>query len=111
MKIRVHGTVDECRQMTALLAQVMTVQSVSDPYPDRGRSVLVRVYVEGIPGAARTVGYHHPGSQPHGHPDTDCSPDTCGRFRTHAGLAEHDGFAAHSHEVRADHLGVEKRPE
>ena len=27
----------------------MVVQSVSEPYPDRGRSVLVRVYIEAIP--------------------------------------------------------------
>lgn len=53
MKIRLHGTEDECRQMTELLDQVMLVQAVSDPYPDRGRSVLVRVYVEGIPRGAR----------------------------------------------------------
>jgi hypothetical protein len=38
--------------MTELLEQVMTVQAVSEPYPDRGRSVLVRVYVEGTPPAA-----------------------------------------------------------
>lgn len=49
VKIRLHGTEDECHQITALLEQVMTVQAVSEPYPDRGRSVLVRVYVEGIP--------------------------------------------------------------
>ena len=49
MKIRLHGTEDECREMAELLEQVMTVQAVSEPYPDRGRSVLVRVYVEGIP--------------------------------------------------------------
>ena len=53
MKIRLHGTEDECREMTELLEQVMTVQAVSDPYPDRGRSVLVRVYVEGIPRGAQ----------------------------------------------------------
>jgi hypothetical protein len=49
MKIRLHGTEEECREMTGLLGQVLIVQAVSDPYPDRGRSVLVRVYVEGIP--------------------------------------------------------------
>jgi hypothetical protein len=51
VKIRLHGTEDECRAMTELLEQVMVVQSISEPYPDRGHSVLVRVYVEGlIPG-------------------------------------------------------------
>lgn len=30
----------------------------------------------------------------------------------HTGMAAHDGYAAHSHEVRADHLGVPRaRPE
>jgi hypothetical protein len=51
MKIRLHGTEDECRRAAEHLAEVLTVLSVSDPYPDRGRSVLVRVYVEaGLPG-------------------------------------------------------------
>jgi hypothetical protein len=50
VKIRLHGTEDECRQMVDLLEHIMLVQAVSDPYPDhRGRSVYVRVYVEGIP--------------------------------------------------------------
>jgi hypothetical protein len=26
----------------------MLLQSVSEPYPDRGRSVLIRVYIEAI---------------------------------------------------------------
>ena len=52
MKIRLHGTEDECREMAEQLRQIMTVQAVSEPYPDRGRSVLVRVYVEGTPPAA-----------------------------------------------------------
>ena len=43
MKIRLHGTEDECREMAELLEQVMIVQAISEPYPDRGRSVLVRV--------------------------------------------------------------------
>jgi hypothetical protein len=49
VKIRLWGTEDECREMVELLESVMLIQSVSDPYPDRGRSVLVRVYVDGIP--------------------------------------------------------------
>jgi hypothetical protein len=31
----------------------MIIRSVSEPYPDRGRSVLVRVYVEAIPRGGR----------------------------------------------------------
>ena len=53
MKIRLHGTGEECREMAGLLESVSLVQSVSDPYLDRGRSVLVRVYVEGVPRGGR----------------------------------------------------------
>ena len=53
MKIRLHGTEEECREMVELLGSIMLVQSVSDPYPDRGRSVLVRVYVDGVPRGGR----------------------------------------------------------
>ena len=49
MKIRLHGTAEECAAAVELLGSIMLVQSVSDPYPDRGRSVLVRVYVDAIP--------------------------------------------------------------
>ena len=53
MKIRLHGTEEECRETAELLTEVLAVQSVSEPYPDRGRSVLVRVYIEAIPRGAR----------------------------------------------------------
>jgi len=46
MKIRLHGTSEECAAVAERLCQVLTVVSVSEPYPDRGHSVLVRVYVE-----------------------------------------------------------------
>ena len=46
MKIRLHGTADECREVAERLAGVVEVLAVSAPYPDRGASVLVRVYVE-----------------------------------------------------------------
>jgi hypothetical protein len=46
MKIRLHGTANECREVAERLAGVVEVLVVSDPYPDRGASVLVRVYVE-----------------------------------------------------------------
>ena len=48
MKIRLHGTADECRETVELLERIMLLQSVSEPYPDRGRSVLVRVYVDAV---------------------------------------------------------------
>jgi hypothetical protein len=53
VKIRLHGTEEECRETAELLEEIMLLQSVSDPYPDRGRSVLVRVYVEAIPRGGR----------------------------------------------------------
>jgi hypothetical protein len=53
VKVRLHGTEEECREMVELLESVMLIRSVSDPYPDRGRSVLVRVYVDGIPRGGR----------------------------------------------------------
>ena len=53
MKIRLHGTEDECRETVELLGSVMLLQSVSEPYPDRGRCVLVRVYIDAIPRGGR----------------------------------------------------------
>ena len=53
MKIRLHGTEDECRETAELLETVLVIQSVSEPCPDRGRSVLVRVYIEAIPRPGR----------------------------------------------------------
>jgi hypothetical protein len=46
VKIRLHGTGDECREVVERLAGIVEVLAVSAPYPDRGASVLVRVYVE-----------------------------------------------------------------
>ncbi len=53
MKIRLHGTEEECAEAVELLGSIMLIRSVSEPYPDRGRSVLVRVYVEAIPRGGR----------------------------------------------------------
>jgi hypothetical protein len=53
VKIRLHGTEEECRETADLLESVLLVQSVSEPYPVRGRSVLVRVYIEAIPRGGR----------------------------------------------------------
>jgi hypothetical protein len=46
VKIRLWGTENECREVAERLAAVLEVLAVSAPYPDRGASVLVRVYVE-----------------------------------------------------------------
>jgi hypothetical protein len=46
VKIRLHGTADECREVAERLAGIVEVLAISAPYPDRGAPVLVRVYVE-----------------------------------------------------------------
>jgi hypothetical protein len=46
VKIRLWGTEDECREVAERLAAVLEVLAISEPYPDRGASVLVRVYVD-----------------------------------------------------------------
>jgi hypothetical protein len=55
VKIRLEGTPTECDQAAPRLAEVFDVVSVSDPYPNRGRSQLVRVYVEVRLGPQRNV--------------------------------------------------------
>jgi hypothetical protein len=46
VKVRLHGTRQEVAEATRRLVEVLDVVSVSEPYPDRGASVLVRVYLE-----------------------------------------------------------------
>jgi Protein of unknown function (DUF3970) len=46
VKVRLHGTREEVAEATRRLAEAFQVVAVSRPYPDRGRSVLVRVYLE-----------------------------------------------------------------
>jgi hypothetical protein len=46
MRLRMHGTREEIAEATRRLVEVLEVVSVSQPYPDRGASVLVRVYLE-----------------------------------------------------------------
>jgi hypothetical protein len=46
VKLRLHGTHAEVAEATRRLLQVLEVVAVSQPYPDRGASVLVRVYLE-----------------------------------------------------------------
>jgi hypothetical protein len=46
VKVRLHGTRAEVAEATRRLAEVLDVVSVSEPYPDRGASALVRVYLE-----------------------------------------------------------------
>jgi hypothetical protein len=53
VKLGLHGTAEECEETAELPGSIMLIQSVSEPYPDRGRSVLVRVYIEAIPRGGR----------------------------------------------------------
>ncbi|HEY1616482.1 MAG TPA: hypothetical protein VGG25_02630 [Streptosporangiaceae bacterium] len=46
VKIRLVGTKGECEAAAARIAQVLTVLEISEPYPMRGRSALVRVYID-----------------------------------------------------------------
>jgi hypothetical protein len=46
VKVRLHGTHQEVVEATRRLVEVLDVVAVSEPYPDRGASVLVRVYLE-----------------------------------------------------------------
>jgi hypothetical protein len=46
VKVRLWGTPAEVDQATRQLVEVLDVVAVSGPYPDRGPSVLVRVYLE-----------------------------------------------------------------
>jgi len=59
MKVRLHGTPEEVAEATRRVVEVLDVVAVSGPYPDRGASVLVRVYLEvrlDPPGSATPVG-------------------------------------------------------
>lgn len=46
MKIRLHGTRGECAVAADRIKETLRVVSVSEPYRDRGESLLVRVYIE-----------------------------------------------------------------
>jgi len=55
MKVRLHGTRQECEQAAERLAAVFDVLAVSQAYVDRPPSQLVRVYVEvRLPGPPST---------------------------------------------------------
>jgi hypothetical protein len=46
VRLRVWGTPAEVDQAVRRLTETFDVVAVSGPYPDRGHSVLVRVYLE-----------------------------------------------------------------
>ncbi len=63
MKLRLHGTPAEVTEATRRLVEVLDVVAVSEPYPDRGARVLVRVYLEvrlGSPGSTPSAGSGRP---------------------------------------------------
>ncbi len=55
MKVRLWGTPDEVAQATRQLVEVLDVVAVSGPSPDRGASVLVRVYLDVRPDPTTTT--------------------------------------------------------
>jgi acyl-coenzyme A synthetase/AMP-(fatty) acid ligase len=59
VKVPLHGTPGEVDQATRRLLEVLDVVAVSQPDPDRGASVLVRVYLQvrlDPPGPATSLG-------------------------------------------------------
>jgi len=53
VKIRLRGTEQEWREIAGLPASVLPIQSVGEPYLDRGHSGPVRVCVEAVPRGGR----------------------------------------------------------
>lgn len=49
MRIRLHGTEDECQRAANAIATVLDVQETSSPYPNRPPSRLVRLYLTVTP--------------------------------------------------------------
>ncbi|ARZ71199.1 hypothetical protein SMD11_5620 [Streptomyces albireticuli] len=45
MRIRLHGSEDECTRTAEFLAQVLDVLDISRPYRDRPPSRLARMYL------------------------------------------------------------------
>ncbi|WP_169794585.1 MULTISPECIES: hypothetical protein [Streptomyces] len=45
MRIRLHGTEDECRRTADAISRVLDVLETSRPYPNRPPSRLVRLYL------------------------------------------------------------------
>ena len=52
MRIRLHGTEDQCRATSDAIAAVLEVLDVSRPYPDRLPSRLTRIYLTVTPPTA-----------------------------------------------------------
>lgn len=51
MKLRITGTHAECTATVTALSGVLAVREISDFYPNRGSSLLGRVYIDADPPA------------------------------------------------------------
>ena len=51
MRIRLHGTEDQCRATADTIATVLEVLDISRAYPDRPPSRLTRIYLTVTPSA------------------------------------------------------------
>ncbi|SCL64894.1 hypothetical protein GA0070604_5314 [Micromonospora eburnea] len=49
MQIRLHGTPAETATTLTALTQVLTIQHISRPYPDRPPSTRHRIYIDATP--------------------------------------------------------------
>ncbi|HEX6970319.1 MAG TPA: hypothetical protein VF174_16110 [Micromonosporaceae bacterium] len=49
MRIRLHGTPEETAELLAALAEVLTIRTISRPYPDRPPSTFQRIYLDATP--------------------------------------------------------------
>ncbi len=54
MKLRISGTREECAATVAAVSAVLAVREVSDFYPNRGATVLGRVYLDAEAPASAT---------------------------------------------------------
>ncbi|MFI6979946.1 hypothetical protein ACIBSV_15325 [Embleya sp. NPDC050154] len=59
MRIRLHGTPDECDHTAAALAEVLEVLDTSRHYADRPPSKLCRVYLTVAPPTTATGPHSH----------------------------------------------------
>ncbi|WP_432838937.1 hypothetical protein [Dactylosporangium sp. CA-092794] len=49
MRLRLHATPPENAAMLAALSEVLNIQTISRPYPDRPPSTRERIYIDAMP--------------------------------------------------------------
>lgn len=49
MRIRLHGTPEETAELLTALTKVLTIHTISRPYPDRPPSTFQRTYIDATP--------------------------------------------------------------